>query len=149
MKKKILLRCLVGAPVGLTISTLITVGISAAVGDGSFYPVVPELSVRCGSELNAVLCQTILSLFYGGVWGGLSVLWEMERWSLLRMTATHLIACSVVTFPVAFFLYWIPHNPGGALAYFGIFFAVYLGIWISRYTAMRRRIREMNRKVQG
>ena len=35
MKKKILFRCLIGAPLGLAISTIITICISFAQGDGS------------------------------------------------------------------------------------------------------------------
>ena len=55
MKKKVILRCLIGAPIGLALSYLITVVISLAVADGNFYPVVPKLIQDCGNEINAVL----------------------------------------------------------------------------------------------
>lgn len=148
MKRKVLFRCLLGAPIGLALSYLITVLISAAVGDGNYYPVVPQLAEAWGGELSAVLVQTGCSLLYGAAWGGASVVWEMERWSLLRMTLTHLAVCSAATFPIAYFMWWMPHSAAGVLRYFGIFFAIYLLIWVSQYWAIKRRIEQMNRKVR-
>lgn len=148
MKKKIILRSLLGAPIGLAVNYLITVLISLAVADGNFYPVVPELAADCGSEMNAVLLQTLFSIIYGAVWGGASGIWETERWSLLRMTVTHLLICSIITFPIAYLMRWMPHNIMGILLYFGIFGAIYLFIWISQYQAIKRNIRQINHKMQ-
>lgn len=35
---------------------------------------------------------------------GGSVIWEIENWSILRQSVTHLIICSVTMFPVAYFM---------------------------------------------
>lgn len=148
MKKKLIFRCLLGAPLGLAISTAITILISLAVGDGQFYPVVPELVTDCGTELNAVLLQAGCSLLYGAAWAGASLIWEQERWSLLRQTLTHLAVCSTATFPIAYLMRWMEHSAVGALQYFGIFFAVYLFVWLSQYAAIRRKVRQINRRVR-
>lgn len=148
MKKKIILRGLLGAPVGVAISYLITVLISLMVSDGNYYPVVPKLIETCGSEMNAVLLQTLFSLLYGAVWGGATVIWDMENWSLLKMTLTHLVICSTVTFPVAYFMWWMPHNIAGFLFYFGAFLAIYLVIWFSQYQSIKRQLDQINHKVQ-
>lgn len=148
MKKEIIIRCLIGAPIGLSISYLITVAFSLGVGDGNFYPVVPELIQMCGSEINAVLLQSIFSLLYGIVCGGASVIWNIESWGLLRMTFTHLALCSAAIFPIAYFMYWMPHNALGIFLYFSIFFVIYLFIWIWQYCSMRKKITQINRKVQ-
>ena len=68
MKKKVAIRCLIGAPIGLALSTMITIAISLIVGDGRFYAVVSELIADCGTEMNAVLLQTVCSLLYGAAW---------------------------------------------------------------------------------
>ena len=106
MKKRILCRALTGAPIGLAISTAITIFSSFIYGDGNYYPVVPALVEQCGNEINAVVAQMIASLLYGAVWAGASVIWEMDDWSLLRQTVTHLLAGSIATFPVAYLMYW-------------------------------------------
>ncbi len=38
--------------------------------------------------------QTVLGMVYGAMWGGASVIWEIENWSLLKMTLSHLAICS-------------------------------------------------------
>ena len=90
MKKKAFLRALIGAPIGLTISVVLTILVSVTIGDGKFYPVQPELTTLCGGELTAVALQTAASLLYGAVWAAASVIWETD-WSLLRQTLTHVL----------------------------------------------------------
>ena len=147
MLKKVLLRCLLGAPLGLAIGTVITIVISLFVGDGTYYAVVPELIRDCGSEINAVVFQSVLSLIYGAAWAGASVVWENERWSILKQTVTHLIICSAATFPIAYFARWMPHNLNGVLLYFGIFVVIYIGIWLSQYTAMKKKVKQINERL--
>lgn len=149
MKKKLFLRCLIGAPIGLALSTIITIIISLTVNDGSYYPVVPELAADCGNEINAVLLQAVCSLLYGAVWAGASLVWEKESWSILRQTITHLIVCSLATFPIAYLMRWMDHTTAGILTYFGIFFGVYLIIWLSQYSAMKKKIQQINDKVRN
>ena len=145
--KKILKRCLLGAPIGLAISILITIIISYAVGDGGYHAVVPALVSDCGSEIDAVTLQAAVSMLYGAAWAGASLIWENESWSILRMTITHLIICSAATFPVAFFLRWMERSAKGIALYFGMFAGIYAVVWISQYCAMKRKIDAINSKI--
>jgi len=147
MKKKILLRSLMGAPIGVCIATLVSLLISLIQNDGTFYAVVPELADACGTELSAVLLQTVCALLYGAVWGGASVIWEAEGWSLLRQTVTHLAVCCPATLAVAWLLRWMPRAVPGVVLYFAIFFTIYLMIWLSQYLAIRKRVRQMNQDL--
>ena len=149
MKKKVLIRCLIGAPIGVAISTMITIVISLTAGDGNFYAVVPELIADCGTEINAVLLQAICSLLYGAAWAGASVIWEIDTWSILRQTAAHLIVCSLSTFPIAYFMRWMDHSILGILSYFGIFFAIYFFIWVLQYITIKRRVQQIKSKVEN
>ena len=147
MKKKVMLSCLLGAPIGLAISTIISLIISLSVGSGRYYAVVPALAADCGSEINAVVVQTVCALVYGAAWGGAAWIWRADRWSLLRQTATHLAICSAATFPIAYLMRWMPHSVGGVLMYLGIFFGVYFVIWLSQYSSMKKRVSQFNRRV--
>lgn len=53
MKKKILMRGLFGLPTGIAIGFVITLIISICIGNGSFYPVTPELIDATGNELKS------------------------------------------------------------------------------------------------
>lgn len=147
MIKNVLKRCIIGAPLGVGISTMITVIISIIIGDGQYYPVVPELVNECGNELTAIILQTVCSLLYGAAWAGASFIWEQEDWSLLRQTLTHLAVASLATFPGAYCMYWMKHSVQGVLMYFGIFFIIYLFIWLSQYIAMKKKIRQLNIEI--
>lgn len=148
MKRKIFIRCLIGAPMGLALSTAITIAISLAAGDGQFYPVVPQLAQDCGGELNAVVLQAVCSLVYGAAWAGASAIWSAERWSILRQTVTHLAVCSLATFPIAYLTRWMEHTPAGILSYFGIFFGIYFFIWLSLYLSQKKRVQQINQKLK-
>ena len=139
MKKKVILRSLIGAPIGLSISFIITLIISVIINKGEYYPVVPQLTALCGNELNAVVIQTICSLIYGAAFGGASVIWEIENWSLI----------SVSMLPIAYCMYWMPHSFWGIAGYIAIFFFIYFFIWFSQYFAMKKRIQEFNDKVKS
>ena len=145
--KKAGLRALVGAPIGLAYTTVITIIISLAMGGGQYYPVVPELTEDVGSETIAVLVQALCSLLFGAAFAGASVIWDTD-WSLAKMTAVHFLVCSAATFPIAYLIRWMNHTPAGILRYFGIFLAVYVAIWIVAYMKTKRNINAINQKVK-
>jgi len=148
MKKQVLIRCVFGAAVGLTINVLITILISAFIGDGQFYAVPPMLIEDCGGELNAVVIQAVCSMIYGAAWSAADLIWKMEKWTLLRQTITHLLVISLSSLPISYLMHWVPRGLGGTLAYFGIFFAVYLVIWVLQYRGIKKQIEQMNQKYR-
>ena len=68
MKKKVLQRGLFGIPTGIAIGYVITVMMSAFWGDGSYYPCVPAFVDAMGSEIRAVVVQTVLCGLVGMVY---------------------------------------------------------------------------------
>lgn len=147
MKKQCLIRSLIGAPIGVMISIIITIIISLFTGKGKYYPVPIELINLCGNEIRAVIVQFICSILYGAVFGGASVIWDNEKWSLLKQTLIHFSVITMSSFPIAFFMYWIPHHVFGALGYIAIFFGIYLMIWLSIYINERMKIKKLNEQI--
>ena len=140
------LRGLMGMPIGVTISLAITIVISLIIGKGDYVPVVPQLIQECGSEISAVIAQTVCSLLYGAVYAGASVVWETD-WSLLKMTAVHFAVCSLGALPIAYAMWWMDHSVKGALIYFGIFLLIYAVIWLSMRAKMKEKVDAMNKKI--
>lgn len=149
MKKRIIIRSLFGMPLGIAISTIITVLISLVNNDGTYYAVVPDLIEDCGNELNAVMLQTILSMIYGAAWAGASVIWEKDEWSILRQSATHLVITMSATFPIAYFTRWMDHTLEGMIIYVAIFLLIYVSIWISQYKTMKKRVDMINMRIKS
>lgn len=148
MKKKVLLRCIIGGLGGLAISTLIGISISMCIGDGLFHPVSPALISQCGTELMAVIAQTACSMLYGAAMAGASAIWEVENWSLLRQTMTHMVVISMAALPITYLMHWIPHTVKAVAIYFIGFFLIYFIIWVICYLSMRKKIRRMNEKLR-
>ena len=64
------------------------------------------------------------------------------------MTFTHLVICSIASFPIAYFMQWMPHSVLGAFCFFGIFLAIYAMVWFSQYCAIKKQVEQINSKLQ-
>ena len=85
MKKNLLLRCLVGAPVGVVVSSVITIIFSLCLGQGEYFPAPHELIDWCGGNATAaVAVQLICSLVVGAVCGGSSVIWGNRKMEFIK-----------------------------------------------------------------
>lgn len=148
MKKKILLRSLVGAPVGVTISLIITIIFSLCTGHGEYFPAPHELVYWCGGNATtAVIVQMLCSLFIGAVGGGSSVIWEIEKWSLLKQTLIHFAVIAVPFIGISYVMNWLPHYIYGALGYTGAFIAMYVIMWCSIYFSIKSKIKKLNKQL--
>ena len=148
MQRKLILRGLFGFPVGVAIGFVITIMISVCVGDGSFYPVTPELIVTMGNELNAVILQTVLCGIMGAGFAMASVIWEMDSWSLAKQSGIYFSVACIVMLPIAYVTNWMKHTVGGILAYVGIFVVIFLVVWLIQYSAWKRKIKKMNDSIK-
>lgn len=148
MKKKILQRCLLGFPIGVTIGYFITILMSFGWGDGIYYACVPEFIGAMGNALRAVAVQALLCGLVGSGFSASSVIWEMEKWSLAKQTGIYFILISLIMLPIAYLAYWMEHSLKGFLIYFGIFAAIFVLTWIVQYLIIRRNIRKMNENIQ-
>lgn len=148
MKKKILFRSLMGAPIGVVVSLIITIIYSLCMGHGEYFPAPHELIDWCGgNETSAVIVQMICSLFIGAVGGGSNVIWEVERWSLLKQTAVHLGVIAVPFFGISYVMNWMPHHIYGALGFIGAFIAIYVIMWCVIYFSIKAKIKKMNKRL--
>lgn len=144
MKKKIIMRGLFGLPMGIAIGFVITLVISAFIGNGSFYPVTPELIDMMGNELNAVILQTVLCAVMGMGFAAASVIWELDTWNLAKQSSIYFLIISVIMLPIAYVTNWMKHTVLGVLSYVGIFVAIFIIVWLSQYLLWKRKIKKMN-----
>lgn len=149
MKKQFFLRLIEGAMLGLCIYIAISVGISAGIGDGNYYP-ASELSVAYwGSEYAATLFGIISSLLFGAVCGTASLVWDISKWSLTRQTIVNCALMTGASFPFMWFNFFVPHTTGLIITWFATFIGVYAIIWVCVYLGMRARIRRINTELEG
>ncbi len=148
MKRQIILRGLIGIPIGITLGYVITIIISCFTGEGTYVSCVPTLTEAVGSELNAVILQTILCGVLGMAFGAESVIWEMESWSILKQTGVYFLISAVIMLPIAYMAHWMEHSLVGVLEYAGIFLGIFVVMWISMYLKYRGHIKKLNAKLE-
>lgn len=147
MKKKIVLRSLLGFPIGIETGYLITIFISLGLKNGYYSPCVSELILIMGNEINAVILQTVLCGILGTGFAASSVIWEMDNWSIVKQTGIYFSIVSVIMLPIAYFAYWIEHSVIGFLIYFGIFVLIFTTIWITQFIRGKHTVKKMNKKL--
>ncbi len=147
MKKKIVLRGILGFPIGIAIGYLITIFISLGWADGSYMPCVPELILAMGNEINAVVLQALLCGLLGAGFAASSVIWEIENWSIIKQTGIYFMIISVIMLPIAYFAYWMEHSVAGVLRYFGIFVAIFAFIWVMQFVIGKQNVKKMNENL--
>ena len=149
MKKKIILRCISGVPIGLSIGYLITIVISLIWADGYYASCVPELAERMGSEISAVILQALLCGILGMGFGGCSVIWEIENCGIAKQTGIYFLIVSLIMMPIAYVTYWMEHSIQGIVSYFGIFVFIFAIVWAIQYGRAKHNIKEMNEKMES
>ena len=147
MKKKIILRSILGIPIGVAVGYLITILISLAWAGDYYSPCVPELILVAGSEFRAVIFQTFLCSLLGAGFAASSIIWEIEHWSIVKQTGIYFLIVSVIMMPAAYFAYWMEHSIAGFLSYFGIFVFIFVIIWLIQFIAGRRNVKKLNENL--
>lgn len=148
MKKKILLRGLLGFPLGISMGYFITILISFSSGLDTYSPCVPSLVQTMGNENNAVLLQAILSGLLGSAFAMSSIIWEIESWSIARQTGTYFAVTALAMMPIAYLANWMEHSVMGFLIYMGIFIGIFIIVWVIQYLFWHRKIKRMNDNIK-
>jgi hypothetical protein len=145
--RKAIARALFGFPIGIFIATVILFVVSFIFGEGRFLTVTPAFETHFGNELNATLAMYMLAGVLGAVFAACSVIFEVERWGLLRQTTTHGIIVTATMLLISYVADWIPHVAWGAALYIAIFVVIYAAIWASLTLYWRKRVSDANKEI--
>lgn len=148
MKKQIWKRIAAGIPIGITIGYLITLMISLLFGNGAYIAINPELALEYGSEINAVLVQTACWVMIGAVFGGLSMVWENDRWSLFVQSFVFCAIGGMTLLAAAVFCRWTELSVSGILFFAGLYLLIFFVIWLFEYWINLRQVRKLNLAMQ-
>lgn len=147
MKKKMIIRSLLGFPLGMALGEGISITISLFWGQGEYTPCAPQFVEVMGNETNAVALQALLCGIMGAAFAMASVIWEMDQWSIAKQTGIYFMVTAAVMMPIAYITGWMEHSLMGAVGYFGIFALFFVVVWIAQYSVIRQNIRKMNENL--
>ncbi len=97
--------------------------------------------------LDSLSFHYFMAMFVGFYMGAVSVVYDVEEWSLLRQTITHGILI-LPYIPLAFSIGWAPPTLVGRLLFILMYIVVYGIIWFCIKTYWRRRARELNDELR-
>ncbi len=141
----------IGFGLGVIIGTIITcVSATYSYADGVTHICAVELVEACGgNELAAFVIQAIVSGLMGLEGMGLSVVYRIEEWSLLKATVVHFAVTVTCFYATAFSLcWWTVKDVGMNLFMLGIFLAEYVLIWVINYLVSKARIARINKDLK-
>lgn len=147
MKKKIVIRSLLGFPIGIAIGYVITVLISLGFANGHYLACMPELAAVMGNEINAVILQTVLCGILGTGFAASSIIWEIDHWNIVKQTGIYFLIISLIMLPIAYFTHWMEHSPMGFFIYFGIFVLIFAIVWIVQFIVAKHNVKKLNKKL--
>lgn len=87
--------------------------------------------------------QLLSSSLTGFYCTGVSVIFSIEEWSLLKRTIVNLALTTVIYFPVSYYAGWMPANLMGAIYFILTYAIVYIVIW----NVFKYRIRYINKQL--
>lgn len=132
--KKLLFRILYGSVIGL------------AVGHTSYF--IYALSGNAITLEPRLVIINYLGALLVGIWCcGISIIFDIEEWSLLRQTITHSILLAPYL-PFAFYIGWVPPTICGKIYFVLVYFIIYLIIWFSFKLYWTKKAKELNEELE-
>ena len=149
--RKVVFLSSIGFSIGVVFCVLLTSILATyGINDGTLYVCSPEFTEAVGNPILALLIEMLFSGLLGAVCWGLTAVYDIEEWSLLKSTAVHYVISMAVYFSVAFILRWLsPGDMKANLLWFLIVTAGYMIIWIVNYITYRIQIAKINRELKA
>ena len=101
---------------------------------------------------NFSLSEALPNILLGGIPGaiamGTTVVYDIEKWSLFRATATHFLIAIGVILLGCFVLHWFKPWSRAFWLLLAFELAAYVIIWLFFYFSYRKKIRQMNEELK-
>lgn len=143
MWKKVLARI----PLGFAPTVLVSMIIQLIVLQNGGSVVTDRFAARFMSAEAAAIAQLLLVGTIGAAFSGASVIFLIDRWSLLMQDVVYFVITAAVWVPVLA-ICWTPMPKEGILFSAVGWAATYAITWGIQYAVYRARIRALNRKIR-
>lgn len=107
------------------------------------------LMLAGSATLQEALPHILLGGIYGAVAMGSSVVYDIEKWSIARATATHFLLVFSLYFLLVISMGWFRLDDPVFWIVVAAMVVAYVCIWLFQYLSYRRQIREMNENLKN
>ncbi len=144
--KSIISRSLISAPIGVTIGLIFALIFCQVNNLPQFTPSTENFVSLFANPVQATFVSMIIWALMGAIYGGSSVIFEQERWSITRQTFSHFLITYILVTPLSI-LAGMPFNLTIFLGYTLNYCVVYLIIWLATMFFSRRMAEQLNEKI--
>ncbi|MBT9175719.1 MAG: hypothetical protein DDT20_00019 [Firmicutes bacterium] len=130
-------RGLLGVPVGVFITTTIFYLHSLVIGPRALEALSTNFAV-----------QYWAGIAVGFIFGAMSVVFDIDEWTLTRQTVIHFAVTVSVFLPASLLAGWVSAEKGAVLIFMMTFMFIYCGIWYTHYAYWQKRISEVNSRLR-
>ncbi|WP_105618698.1 DUF3021 domain-containing protein [Vallitalea okinawensis] len=112
--------------------------------------VILILSGEIPDMINAhyMIPQFFISIGIGFYIAVITIIFQIESWSILKQTIYHFIAMGIVYLPAAYFAGWMPPHLIGRVSFIALYILIYVILWLSFKTYWKRKIEMLNTEIE-
>lgn len=116
----------------------------------SYYytPFLPDYLAHFSSETIAVCVEILLIAFIGAVFGGCSVIYDMEKWSFIKQGIVHFAITTIVWFPITMFIWNAFKYPSAGISIMCSYSIVYIITWVMSGIKYKKQIADINEELK-
>ena len=146
IKQRFIYKSSIGFSLGVLITILINVIISAIEGSGEVVNMYSD--IHGGKTITLVMLELLTGGVLGLVGNGGSVVYEIEDWSIIKATSIHFVVTMIVYTIVGLFNGWLvpKHSIINVVQYGSMIFAYFM-IWLIQYLVCKKSIDDINESV--
>ncbi|HIG0360859.1 DUF3021 domain-containing protein [Clostridium sporogenes] len=134
--KKGLKRAVYGITVGVFVNQLI------------FAIIALNKGLQGTVEVNMMFNLFIISAILGFGIGAVSIVFDIEYWSLLKQTVVHFIAYACIYFPIAIYGKWMPKRNIARIKFVAFYVIIYIVAWFLWKAYLKKKAMEINKKLE-
>ncbi len=151
LAKTVILRMFFGFAVTVTVTEIVmlinTLIVIQVTGNTQAVPLVPDYAARFPSDYVALIVQALLCGLIGMSFSGCSVLFELEKWSMVKAAVLHFVLTAAVWVPVGMFCWGLGRYKRVFISVFISIGITYATTWISRILYYRKETRAINKRL--
>lgn len=146
--KKYILSAIKGMFLGIAIGLCVSIFFNYLNGADTYLPSTPVFTSHFARPLNAVTVSVVLWALMGLVFSIGALIFQIERWILLKRTIVNFFVYYIFFTPLAFMAHWFIIDLPHILVFTIIFTLIYVLIWFINAQLIKNDIKQINEKLR-
>lgn len=145
--KRIFVHGMLASAISISVTSIITLVISASIGSGDCVRAIPAFVNKFGSDVNALIFEYSFVTGFSFICAAANEFFKIDSWNLTKATLVHFVMVFSAYVVPAWICRLFPHTLRAILLQAGFFILIYALVWISIYVRQLSAIKRINTKI--